>query len=576
MDSIVFIILRRMRAPLILLIAVYAIAITGLVLIPGVDAQGRAAPPLSFFHAFYFVSFTASTIGFGEIPSAFSEAQRFWVVFCIYMTVISWSTTLITLLALFQDRNFLGAVARIRFAHRVSRIGEAFHLVCGCGETGSLVGASLDLRGERFVAIDCAEAKIRELELRSWRRDVPALIADARIPETLLRAGLRHRFCRAVLALTDDEEANLAIAIAVRLLNPEIPVLARVRSPAIAANMASFGTDHVINAFEIFARQLAQAVHSPGVFRLHQWLTGIPGEEPPPRHYPPSGRWIVCGYGRFGQAVIQELEHESLPITLIAPERDRVEGRERILGTGTQAEELLAAGVLEASGIVAGTDNDVNNLSIAVTARELKPDIFVVLRQNHATSTVLLDAFEGEFAMVQTRLVAERCLAILTTPLLERFLAEATRLGDAWADRFLELLRKRCGEQLPLIWSVRLDAKQAVAITQALRRGRAVHLRDLLADSSALASTLPALSLLLLRRGNCHLLPEAGEALEAGDEILFAGRARARHLQGLTLENANALDYVLRGRDRAHAWIWQWFERQRRLARKKARRSEPR
>ena len=34
-------------------------------------------------------------------------------------------------------------------------------------------------------------------------------------------------------------------------------------------------------------------------------------------------------------------------------------------------------------GIIAGTDNDVNNLSIAVTAHELNPKLFVVARQNH-------------------------------------------------------------------------------------------------------------------------------------------------------------------------------------------------
>jgi hypothetical protein len=32
--------------------------------------------------------------------------------------------------------------------------------------------------------------------------------------------------------------------------------------------------------------------------------------------------------------------------------------------------------------IVAGTDDDVNNLSIVMTARQLQPDLLVVLRQN--------------------------------------------------------------------------------------------------------------------------------------------------------------------------------------------------
>jgi hypothetical protein len=67
------------------------------------------------------------------------------------------------------------------------------------------------------------------------------------VPDNLLLAGLKHPKCRGVLAVTNDEQANLAIAIAVRLLNPNVPVIARARSAAVTANMASFGTDHIIN-----------------------------------------------------------------------------------------------------------------------------------------------------------------------------------------------------------------------------------------------------------------------------------------------------------------------------------------
>ena len=44
--SVFFLALRRMRAPLIVLIVIYAVSTLGLTLIPGVDAQGRSAPPM--------------------------------------------------------------------------------------------------------------------------------------------------------------------------------------------------------------------------------------------------------------------------------------------------------------------------------------------------------------------------------------------------------------------------------------------------------------------------------------------------------------------------------------------------
>jgi len=53
-----------------------------------------------------------------------------------------------------------------------------------------------------------------------------------------------------------------------------------------------------------------------------------------------------------------------------------------VRGTGTEPEPLAAAGIHSAVGIVAGTDDDVNNLSIVVTARELNPALFTIVRQN--------------------------------------------------------------------------------------------------------------------------------------------------------------------------------------------------
>ena len=43
MNSVFFLVLRRMRAPLIVLIAIYAVSLLGLALVPGVDANGRDA-----------------------------------------------------------------------------------------------------------------------------------------------------------------------------------------------------------------------------------------------------------------------------------------------------------------------------------------------------------------------------------------------------------------------------------------------------------------------------------------------------------------------------------------------------
>ena len=71
----IFLVLRRMRAPLIVLIVIFAVSVFGLSLVPGVDDTG-ARHTLGFFNAFYVMSYTATTIGFGELPYEYSTEQR--------------------------------------------------------------------------------------------------------------------------------------------------------------------------------------------------------------------------------------------------------------------------------------------------------------------------------------------------------------------------------------------------------------------------------------------------------------------------------------------------------------------
>ena len=95
----IFLAFRRMRGPLIVMLVTFAVSILGLTLIPGVDDQGKPYR-LTFFDAFYFISYTATTIGFGETPYAFTIAQRMWVSFAIYASVIGWASAISALFAL--------------------------------------------------------------------------------------------------------------------------------------------------------------------------------------------------------------------------------------------------------------------------------------------------------------------------------------------------------------------------------------------------------------------------------------------------------------------------------------------
>lgn len=547
-----------MRAPLITLIVSYTIAILGFTLAPGVDAQGNPWQ-MSLFEAFYVVSYTATTIGFGEIPYAFSQAQRLWMTFSIYFTVIAWFYAIGKIIALMQDPGLRHAITVARFARAVRRLGEPFYIVCGYGGTGSLLVEALDRLGIRAVTVDISQERINELELQDYQAPVPGLCMDARLPDSMIQAGILHPLCGGVAALTDDDQANLAIAVTVKLLKPELKVLCRAENQETATNMASFGTDHIINPYELFGEHLAMEVHALGTYLLHEWLTGVPGSALPAPACPPIGKWIVCGFGRFGKAVVSNLQREHMQTVVVEADPQLTHCDDCIIGSGAQARTLIEAGIEDAIGIVAGTDNDVNNLSIVMTALELKPDLFVVIRKNKRHNAPLFQKFSADITMQPSDIIAHECLAHLVTPVLAQFLALARSQSNAWANALIGRLVETVGENVPETWRVTLSGELAPAVINLLGHGKTVLLETLTSDPANRETRLPLVPLLLLRGGETILLPEPSQSLEKDDRILFCGKNSAKSAQSLLLTNRKVLTYVRDGSETPDGVVWRWI-----------------
>lgn len=562
-SSAIFLVLRRMRAPLIALILIYAVSVLGLTLIPGQDANGMPWR-MSFFHAFYFMSYTATTIGFGEIPHAFTDAQRLWVTFCIYLTVIGWAYAVGMLLALLQDRAFRTELAAQRFARQVRRLNEPFYVIAGFGQTGRMLGRALDTLGQRFVVVDIAESRVDGVQLQDYRAHVPAWVADAGNPEHMRRAGLENPRCRGLFALTDDDETNLAAAMCARFLRPDMPVLASTLSRSVGERMRAIGTTYIVNAFDRFGDLLTLAVRAPATLRVMEWLTGVPGSELPVSREPPRGLWISCGYGRFGREIAADLIREGLEVTVIEPQRQADCPVTMIVGHGVEPDVLREAGIDRAAGLIAGTDNDTTNLSIIAAARALNPGLFVVARQNRRSNAALFAATGVDYLLQPAEVIAHECLARLTTPYLMRFLDVAHAHDNAWSARLVERVSGACGRHVPLLWSVRLDAHGAPAIARWLGdRTRTLTVGDLLRDPADRENVLPVVPLLVLRGADVIELPPADCVLRAGDLILLAGRHVGRRRLADTLERDATRDYVLTGRHVPVGWLWQRVSGQR-------------
>jgi voltage-gated potassium channel len=561
MNKVLFLFLRRMRLPLLVLTAAYSISVIGFVLIPGVDERGDPWR-MDFFHAFYFVSYMATTIGFGEIPRPFSEAQRMWTVTTIYLSVIAWLYAIGKILTLLQDSTFKLAVSQQGFDRSISRLREPFYIVCGYGDTGALLVRSL-LRRNRFaVVVDRDPERLNELALEDYHIHVPGLCGDAGISARLMDAGLLRYSCRGVVALTNRDETNLKIAITARLLNPELPVICRADSRDTEKNMVSFGTDKVINPFDIFGARLALALRSPAHHLLHQWLSGVPGSRLPMPIEPPHGRWILCGYGRFGKAVHEGLAGEGVETVIIEADPEGTGCPPGcIRGQGTEADTLRQAGIDSAAGIVAGTGRDTNNLSILLTARDLNPDLFMVGRQNREDNTLLFDAADLGLVMRHDEIIAEAILSHLTSPLLPMFLRLSCGQDADWANEVISRITAVVGERVPAVWSETLDEAHAPALLARLGNEE-ITLGQLLRAHRPGHERRPCVTLLLQRRKDAEVIlaPNDEVPLRPGDRILFCGQYSSAASIALALREPHALEFVITGQDRPEGWVWRMLK----------------
>jgi Trk K+ transport system NAD-binding subunit len=576
-------IMRRMRTPLLILICVYSIAVLGLVLIPGIDDQGNAWN-MTFFHAFYLVSYTATTIGFGEIPYALTDAQRMWVLVTIYMTVIAWFYAIGSILALVQDPVYQQTRKRARFRKEAAGMND-FYLVCGLGETGFEIVKALSNEHYRAIVIEADESKLLEHNIHALAEHVPVLIADAAIPKNLKMAGIADDHCKGVIAATASDETNLKIAISSKLLHPDGMVVCRSDVQSYEDNMLSFKTDHVINPYRTFATIFSMLLHSSSMYMIFNWLTGAPDcrlseiEEPLKLSH---GRWILCGYGRFGKTVHKTLQKHDTRTTILEANPDICEEyRENnadledniITGSGVDEIALNKAEISDAVGIIAGTDDDSNNLSIIMTAMQMNPDIFVVARQNQRHNTELFERSKADLVMQPREISARIIRAQLLNSMLIPFLEKASEHDTEWTNITITRLIAVAGECKPHVWTTEINQDMTPAIMRALGWGRNIKLDCLLTDPAAKVRRLDCVALMHERDGEQVLMPENDIDLKAGDKILFCGKHDAKDAMLWIQQVMSSLNYVMSYESEPESFIWRKFFRKKKTG---ERRSRPR
>lgn len=99
-----------------------------------------------------------------------------------------------------------------------------------------------------------------------------------------------------------------------------------------------------------------------------------------------KSHYIVCGYGQFGRRVVDELLERRMSIVVVDLEGDAPEGVSVITGNATHDEVLLKAGVEHARGVLCTIGSEAASLAVSLAAKELNPEVFVVVRAESESS----------------------------------------------------------------------------------------------------------------------------------------------------------------------------------------------
>ncbi len=161
--------------------------------------------------------------------------------------------------------------------------------------------------------------------------------------------------------------------------------------------------------------------------------------------------YIICGYGRIGSLICRELASYGIPFVVIENDLQSIEElrRDRVLFLAmdaTNEDALLKAGIMQARGIVPAVQSDADNVYITLSAKGLRPEVYILSRASDEKAEQKLKK-AGATRVVMPYLIGGRRMAqVLIRPTVVDF------VDIALMDRHLGLLMEeyRIADNSPL------------------------------------------------------------------------------------------------------------------------------
>lgn len=98
-----------------------------------------------------------------------------------------------------------------------------------------------------------------------------------------------------------------------------------------------------------------------------------------------DNHFIICGYGRIGSTIADEFRRQGVPCVVIDRDPDKVHaiiagGGLAVEADASREDVLKRVGLDRARGLIAAVSTDAENVYTVLTARVLRPDLFIIAR----------------------------------------------------------------------------------------------------------------------------------------------------------------------------------------------------
>ncbi len=145
---------------------------------------------------------------------------------------------------------------------------------------------------------------------------------------------------------------------------------------------------------------------------------------------------IVCGYGRNGKQVIEELTAFNEKVIVVDKDHELVVGNvtqpfQMIEGDATEDEVLLKAGIGKAKALIATLPLDADNLFVVLTARALNPDLNIISRASSESAEKKLRMAGVNSVVMPERVGGAHMATLVAQPDMMEFLEHLNIHGDS-------------------------------------------------------------------------------------------------------------------------------------------------